>query len=411
MSEAWNQVPSDLREIRRRTLYEVFTPAAPVDRREVFSGRSDQLAALQEVMWQKGQHAVIYGERGVGKTSLAKVAREIAANEEKFQAHVTCDSADTFDSLWRKILAEIAIEEGGEVSSALDRAPLTAMGPNEVRVVLSALTAATPAVLFIDEFDVILDQDTRRAMAETVKVLSDQGVNATLVLVGVAESVTDLIDAHESTERNIIQVPMPRMSPQERRQIIDRGLEIAEMTIADDAATRITTLSQGLAQFVHLLAQRSGLVCIDKGRDEVATEDVTDAIDIALRDTHASVTNAYYKAATSNQQTLYPSVLLACALAQPDERGFFSAKSLVEPISEIAGKRLEIPAFGPHLDKLATERGPVLFKAGEKRKFRYRFKNPLMQPYVLMRGVKDGMITFDAITKWIAPDTGGRGPI
>lgn len=407
---AWDEVPDDVTSMRRRSLYQVFTPSAPVDRREVFSGRVAQLLALNEVVWQKGQHAVIYGERGVGKTSLAKVAREIVASERMFSAHVTCDSEDTFDSIWKKVLSEILIANPDDTTStAADLLAEDArISPNEVRVVLQKLAEGGPVVVFIDEFDVVISSADRRAMAETIKVLSDQGVNATIVLVGVAESVTDLIDEHASTERNLVQVPMPRMSLDERLTIIERGLTIAEMTIEENASLRIAMLSQGLAQFVHLLAQRSALVCLGAGRTEIVNDDVSQAIDTALADIHASVTSAYYAAVKSNRQTLYPSVLLACALAEPDERGFFSAKSLVAPISEVAGKRLEIPAFGPHLDKLATERGPVLQKEGEKRRFRYRFKNPLMQPFVIMRGVKDGLITFDQLEHWIRPGGGGH---
>lgn len=407
---AWDEVPEDVTAMRRRALYEVFTPSAPVDRREVFSGRTAQLLALSEVVWQKGQHAVIYGERGVGKTSLAKVARDVVASERMFSAHITCDSGDTFATIWRKVFSEIFISNPDDTTStAAEFLPDSAtLGPNEVRVVLQKLTTGGPVVVFIDEFDVVVDAAERRAMAETIKVLSDQGVNATVILVGVAESVTELIDEHASTERNLVQVPMPRMSLEERLMIVDRGLKTAEMTIEEDAGLRVAMLSQGLAQFVHLLAQRSALVCLAAGRTEITNEDVGAAIDTALADIHASVTAAYYAAVKSNRQTLYPSVLLACALAEPDERGFFSAKSLVAPISEVAGKRLEIPAFGPHLDKLATERGPVLQKEGEKRRFRYRFKNPLMQPFVIMRGVKDGLITFEELEHWIRPEGGGH---
>lgn len=55
---------------------------------------------------------------------------------------------------------------------------------------------------------------------------------------------------------------------------------------------------------------------------------------------------------------------------------------------------MKVPSFGPHLDRLSGERGPVLTKAGKKRAFRYRFVNPLMQPYVLMRGIDEGRIDF-----------------
>jgi len=397
---AWDEIPDDLLDMRRRTLYQVFSPSAPVDRREVFAGRSAQLLTLREVVFQRGQHAVIYGERGVGKTSLAKVSREVASADRMFTAHVTCDSTDDFASIWTKVLSEVHILNGdggtGTASQLYDGSHIT---PNDVRVVFRQLTQAAPAVIFVDEFDVVADPAARRSMAETVKILSDQGVDATCVLVGVADNVTDLISEHESTNRNLIQVPMPRMVMDERMEIIQRGIDTAEMTIEEAASLRIALLSQGLPQFVHLLAQRAALVALDSRRTHVSKEDVERAISIALQDTHVSVSSAYYDAVRSNRETLYPSIMLACALAIPDDRGFFTAKALVESLSRIKETRYEIPAFGPHLDRLATERGPVLIKDGEKRKFRYRFRNPLMQPYTLMKGISDGVIDFSSIER------------
>ncbi len=62
------------------------------------------------MLHQRGQHAVIYGERGVGKTSLATVAAEIARDEEgSFAAHVICDSTDDYASIWQKIFEEISV--------------------------------------------------------------------------------------------------------------------------------------------------------------------------------------------------------------------------------------------------------------------------------------------------------------
>lgn len=400
-SAAWDEVPADITGMRKKALFDVFTPAAPVARREVFSGRQDQLAALEEVTMQRGQHAVIYGERGVGKTSLAKVARERAERDRMFSAHVTCDSTDTFASIWHKVLSEIRLtrtESGHEVEGAAsDYLTRPVETPNDVRVVLSELSRSAPTIIYIDEYDVVPGQDARRAMAETIKVLSDQGINVTVVLVGVADSVTDLITQHESTERNLVQVQMPRLSLDERRQIIYAGLDVADMTITDEAAKRITLMSQGLAQFVHLLAQRAALVALaDDGRTEVNAHDVQVAVRVALDDTHASVSSSYYEATKTNRPTtLYPSVMLACALVQPDERGFFTARNLVEPLSMIVGRPVDIPAFSRHLDQLASDRGPVLSKTGVQRKFRYRFRNPLMQPFVLLRGLSDGTIDYN----------------
>lgn len=61
-------------------------------------------------MQSAGQHAVIYGERGVGKTSLARVAMRVATNQSGILAvRVNCDGSDTYDTLWQKVLDELLI--------------------------------------------------------------------------------------------------------------------------------------------------------------------------------------------------------------------------------------------------------------------------------------------------------------
>lgn len=54
----------------------VFTPAVPISSDSLFAGRSTQISKLVDAINQRGQHAVLFGERGVGKTSLANVLGE-----------------------------------------------------------------------------------------------------------------------------------------------------------------------------------------------------------------------------------------------------------------------------------------------------------------------------------------------
>ena len=58
------------------------------------------------------------------------------------------------------------------------------------------------------------------------------------------------------------------------------------------------------------------------------------------------------------------------------------------------GKKYEIPSFVRHLNLFCDKaRGPVLQKTGISRRFRYRFLNPLLQPFVIMQGMADGLVT------------------
>src|SRR6266566_6918036 len=89
----------------------VFNPSAPVDERALFAGRVAQIGQLLDAISQRGQHALIYGERGVGKTSLANVLRPWleAIGESVLALRVNCDGSDTFTTVWRKIFSEIYV--------------------------------------------------------------------------------------------------------------------------------------------------------------------------------------------------------------------------------------------------------------------------------------------------------------
>src|SRR5262245_15419507 len=95
---------------RMRLAAEAFRPAAPIDRRGLFAGRSDEIAELFSVVAQPGQHAVIYGERGVGKTSLVTVVAEMLGGSGVLTVRANCDSSDDFASVWRKALSEISVD-------------------------------------------------------------------------------------------------------------------------------------------------------------------------------------------------------------------------------------------------------------------------------------------------------------
>src|SRR5215207_7409513 len=92
---------------RTRRVAEAFRPVAPIDRRDLFSGRAEQIGELFSVVAQPGQHAVVYGERGVGKTSLGLVIEELLQGANVLTAWATCDTSDDFSRAWRKALGEI----------------------------------------------------------------------------------------------------------------------------------------------------------------------------------------------------------------------------------------------------------------------------------------------------------------
>jgi hypothetical protein len=83
------------------------------------------------------------------------------------------------------------------------------------------------------------------------------------------------------------------------------------------------------------------------------------------------------------------------ALAEVDDKSFFTAAAVRGPLRTVADRPdLDIPNFSRHLKEMSDQRrGGILVREGETRRLRYRFVNPLMRPYVIMRGVADGLLT------------------
>lgn len=376
-----------------------FSPTAPVSRRDLFAGRIRQLADLLGIVSGRGEHGVIYGERGVGKTSLAAVAAAMVGSPEFVAVRVNCEAEDTFGSIWHKVLRRINMTETapGMGFTAEDRTAVVSAAellpdeptPSDVEGALGLVTRQVPVAVFLDEFDRVSEASVSRSMADTIKALSDQGVEATVVLVGVADSVEELIAEHESIERGLSQIAMPRMSANELEAIVRGGVDGVGMTIDETALRRITLLSQGLPHYTHLLAQQAARAAVWADRESISMTEVIGAMQRAV-DRSPQTLAARYHAATSTPRgkTLYPDVLLAAAVTRGDELGYFAPANVREPLNTITDKTYDIPRFSPHLHAFCEQaRGEVLQKTGQSHRYRFRFRNPLLQPYVILKAL------------------------
>jgi hypothetical protein len=382
---------------------QVFTPGSPINERDLFAGRIKQLSEIIDATTQRGYHAVLYGERGVGKTSLSNVAAAVLV--QRLVTRVNCDAGDTFSSLWTKAFRDVVITQsrpglGFGAEDVQERKELVAslpdiLTPDDVRRALNGVLSNAGALFIFDEFDRITDKYCTVLMADTIKSLSDYGSSATILLIGVADSVDELIQGHHSIERALVQIPMPRMSPSEIKEILEKGAARLEMKTDNASLGELVSLSQGLPYITHLLGLHSFRATVAREQKTVTSGDVEAGIKKALETMQQSIKQSYYDATKSQQPgAIYREVLLACALSELDELGFFSAASVRVPLREITGRPYDIPGFARHLkDFSSTGRGNILQRGGESRKIRYRFNSPIMRPYIIMRGFSEGLLT------------------
>lgn len=377
-----------------RLIHEAFTPGAPINSRDLFSGRKKQVDKAISTIFQRGQHAVIFGERGVGKTSLANTLFDflVLGGQSNFQvARVNCSEAMNFEKIWQSAFKQLKAEVEGETIWVDQVLP---GNPNSENVREAFEVMDSPSIVIIDELDRIADPAAETALADTVKTLSDNSVDTTLIMVGVADSIDQLISEHQSIERAIDQIPMPRMHKSELLEIVDKGLNHCEGLAVDPSVReRIADYSQGLPSFTHLLAREAALKVVRSDRTYIIMPDLQDAIKESVNSQLETLLNAYNTAVTSPRGMNFKPVLLACALAPKDEHGFFYATNVTQPLRMITKKDYNIPAFARHLKDFCDDtRGPILERRGKPNKIRYRFIKPLMEPYVTLRGLADGSI-------------------
>ena len=394
----------------------VFTPGAPISERALFSGRLDQIRKIVDIIYNTGYHAVLYGERGVGKTSLSNVLSSFLqdVSERFYLPRVNCDVDDTFTTLWGKLFRDISVtetrpgtgfvaEQITEDKSIIENLPKT-LTPDDIRRTLSQLSQGITLVPIFDEFDRLKNNVTSTLMADTIKALSDYSVRATILVIGVAESVDELIQEHQSIERALVQIAMPRMSGSEIKQIIGNGLNGLKMDIEDEERNTIINLSQGLPYVAHLLSLHATKSAINRQSLVVQREDIQKGITVSLNDWQQSIKTAYYNATKSPQPGhIFREVVLACAFAKNDDLGYFSAAHVRDPLNLIVpSKSYDIPNYARHLKQLSeVERGKLLYRTGTKRRLRYRFNSPLMRPYIVMKGINDGIITRERLPELI----------
>ncbi len=391
-----------------------FRPGAPIEKYSLFAGRQTQTDMVIGAIIQHGQHAIMYGEPGVGKTSLAKVLAELASQAGIKIVNsdtINCDSSDDFSSLWHKAFKELTFKikssspgfakQETETEKNLNDLIPAKVVPDDVRRALSTLKERT--LIVFDEFNRIQDKSCRTLMADTIKNLSDHNIETTLLLVGVAQSVNELIAEHQSIERALVQIPMYRMTDLELGEVIDKGLEKSGINMTTEVREKIIRLSHGLPHYTHLLALESGLAAVDRKSEEIIESDFESAVNHIVK-TKQTVAHVYYTAVSSaHKSSTYKMTLLACALCGNDEQGFFQASEVARTMAIITGEDCTVSDIQRHLNEfISTKRGCVLERQGSSRRFRYRFSNPLVQPYTIIHSLSEKLITESKM--WVVGD-------
>ena len=262
------------------TAQRVFNPSSPVDEERLFSGRIQQVNDMLRVVYEKGAHAILYGERGVGKSSLANtITAKIppAVTNIKFLKE-NCRPDDTFFTLWSKMLFNFQYDDV-LVADFLKGETREFM----IVKILESLPKNLQYVFVFDEFDRIANLATKASIADTIKHFSDYPQNITIVIVGVGYSIEELFGAHPSIQRCCHQIQMPRMSKPELSEIINDRYPQIGLSCDGKMVDRLIELSRGLPGYAHLAGREAALSALRDKRRNVTERDYSEAINESVR--------------------------------------------------------------------------------------------------------------------------------
>lgn len=390
-----------------RHVYEVFTPSQPISGIEYFRGRQPQIASCYDAIRDRGRHVLIYGDRGVGKTSLAKVACEEADHGREFSHfQYRCDTGTTFHSMWASLLNDMGFDgmlrrksvsklEGGRAGAGIGpfQAGVSTEGgtqrdfevlepsqltPASVVKLLPDLLTKRPGLIIIDELDRLSADVDRVLIADLMKHLSDESTRTTLVLVGVAGTATDLTAGHPSSQRSVSQVKLDRMADEEIREIIEQGGVTCGIAFQENAIERIVDLSNGYPHFAHLLGQKAAFHAVKDHGLLVDHHVLRRAFRDAVTEAEESLRHAYARATASAQTENYMQILHDISYI-PETR--FTKDDCRDYIRKNRGVVDEILLTNAISRFVADDDSAVLTRVG---KGMYRFTDPRMPSYVRM---------------------------
>jgi hypothetical protein len=386
----------------------VFTPHAPVKIQELLFGRSEAVKKIINQIHTPGAYPVLFGDRGVGKTSIASIINSLIRFGASFNfvEMKRCSSKETLSTIFFEPLKKCGVDTtiveitnssessgGADVSAFFAKGGVgSKRGQTEKRgSVEKSLTSSVVAELLstkigrglfiVDETDAIADESVKYQLAEIVKLLSDSHSTFKIMLVGVADLSSSLTAGHPSIGRCAVESKIDRMADAEIQQIISVGGKRIKppMDFDNDVIKHIAQLSSGYPYFAHLIALKCVEDALKENRKFIRMHHLPEALRSAALEAEQSLRGAFETATSSPTSNMYRIVINSAASFGSEN---FSAADLRKKISQESDHLVNQAALNNLFKKLVGDNHlKILHRVA---KGTYRFSDPRMPSFVKM---------------------------
>lgn len=396
-----------------RTLAEFIRPSTPIDSFEHLVDRELQLQSAEEALASRGRHVFIYGERGVGKTSLAHTIAYKHESSAEAPVFCACGRQTDFASVIRDIVMQLAGRSQLHAQEATRSVGVQAAGLSagfalkasqkplaeaiDLNLAASLLHEATAgrrqrAIVVVDEFENLGNPQDRQRFAELIKQLSDRQVALALVFCGIGQSLDELLEGHGSAHRYLEGIKVPPLAFERRQAIVARAAEALGLEVDWRVLTQIANVSDGFPHYVHLIAQKMFWHAFRAPEPirEIGSAQYLEAIRAAIGSVEEHLRRRYDLAVKKDRDD-YEEILWAVADRREFERHHEQVyhQSYV-PIMQL---RNRVPLeYKPFMGRLASLRSPAhgAILRSDRRSW-VRFREDMIRGYVRMVAESKGV--------------------
>ena len=323
------------------------TPSASIKTPERLFGREKNLVAITRALNSDGRQIFVYGDRGVGKTSLALTAATLHNHSSTDPIYVVCGKTSTFGDIIQAV-GNASIDIRSRIESPKSGTTLGFTAPGGMGATFAPGTAAKAAIpipqtinealdviryvcaqrtgrvmIVIDEMERIERAEDREQFAEFIKNIPELDADVRFIFCGIATDINELLESHPSAGRILETIKLDRLNHSHLWRIIEAVAERLGVEVDREVLIRIGQISDGFPHFVHLIGESMFWSMFDAEEvlHEVRRQDLAVGVNGALMRTEAILRNQYDKATKKTKNTEdYEEALWALADTTSDRR-------------------------------------------------------------------------------------------
>ena len=374
---------------------------------------------IRRTLHSPGMHVFVFGERGVGKTSIALTAAKSFGKADA--PYVGCGEHSTFDGVIRDICDALLDKkmltrnremsgtaginlgvlkiEGKRGGSGQIQLPERIASVNQAARLVGECVATRAGRSCLSSTKLIgsHQREVKSEFAEFIKAMHDMRLPLRLVMCGIGRTLDEIIGSHLSASRAITGFELPHIPFDARWKIVTNAADKVGFKVPHGMLVRISQISDGFPYYVHLIAENLLWEVFDHRKDsvEATSEDFHRAILRAIERAEAPLRDAYNYAVQKTKNSVdYEEALWSAAQSTHIERQLKeiydrSYVPVMEYRKKLGREPLVIDKFRTRLYSLCHERhGAILVR---KRNSWYAFKENVLRGYVRLVAERNGV--------------------